>query len=655
MQPLSARDPRNIRTGLRIPDEFYCDPAYVLHALDATTGKELWANEQAGFTPQTDIVRGVYYAGKYWLVYHPTSGRFVNAKDRAARGKLSTDGTRNARKVVAFSAADGRRLFECPLGEGMAGVSFSGGTVYGASQHSSRGGLSAVDAETGELKWKVGGYFKCSPITSAVNAVFARSSIARSLDVRPWNRSKDAKSLRWYDIAGYRPNCTYPGIPANGMLYIQGPGCNCPFPVRTNSAMIQGKPAPKDPTGRLVKGAAFGRKIAPSPDKHPWRTWRANARRSAVSTGPVGDPGSFRKFWTVKLNGELTPAVAAGGMVYVGSTDGRVRAIDAATGKTRWRYFAKGRVAKSLWLWRGRLYFGDDGGWVHCLRADSGELIWRFRAAPARERVVSYGRYASRWPVRGGVLVAPTAGADPANATLYCSVGFFPTEGCYSYALDARTGKVRWETTHRGFTPRGPMAMGPGRLYAPSGWGPPFAVKLDDKKHTFRQIRQSGSGTSFTGADGMSVTEPSDEVLMRQTTAKYVHWRGNFKIKAADPALPIVTAKSIYLHGRYLSAQRREAFAISINGRLYRKDSRWSPDIVRWKAWKGIPMTAIAKAGGTIFTGGPGRALATDAATGRRVWSARSPGAVTDLAFSQGRLLAVTDSAQVLCFAPAAR
>jgi len=63
----------------------------------------------------------------------------------------------------------------------------------------------------------------------------------------------------------------------------------------------------------------------------------------------------------------------------------------------------------------------------------------------------------------------------------------------------------------------------------------------------------------------------------------------------------------------------------------------------------------IIKAGGTIFTGGPGRALATDAATGRRVWSARSPGAVTDLAFSQGRLLAVTDSAQVLCFAPAAR
>jgi len=634
---------------------FYCDPGYGLHALDANTGKEIWANEQAGFAPKVDIVRGAYYAGKYWLVYHPTSGRFVNTKGRAARAKLSSDSTRNAREVAAFSAADGRRLFECPLGKGIAGVSFSGGTVYGASQHSSRGRLSAVDAETGTLKWTVGAYFKCSPITSAVNAVFARSYVARCLDVRPWNRSKDAKSLRWYDITGYRSTCTYPGIPANGMLYIQGPGCNCPHPVRANSAMVQGRPAPKDPTGRLVKGPAFGRDIAPPTDKHPWRTWRANARRSAVSAEPVADPGAFKKLWTVKLGGDLSPVAAAGGTVYVGSTDGLVRAIDAATGKAKWRYFAKGRVAKSLWLWRGRLYFGDDGGWVHCVRADSGELIWRFRGAPARERVVSYGRYASRWPVRGGVLVAPAAGADPGGATLYCSVGFFPTEGCYSHALDARTGEVRWETTHRGFTPRGPMAMGGGRLYAPSGWGPPFAVRLDDKQHTFRQIRQSGSATSFTGADGMSVTEPADEVLMRQTTAKYVHWRGTFVIKAADPALPIVTAESIYLHGRYLSAQRREAFAISPNGRLYRKDSRWSPDIVRWQAWKGIPMTAIAKAGGTIFTGGSDAVFVTADADGKEMCRVPVPGEVESLAFNGGRLFAVCKGGQLVCLGPAAR
>jgi len=634
---------------------YYCDPGYGLHALDANTGKEIWANKQAGFARKVDIVRGAYYAGKYWLVYHPTSGRFVNTKGREAMAKLASDGTRNARKVVAFSAAAGRRLFECSLGKDIAGVSFSGGTLYGASQHHSRGRLSAVDAETGKLKWAVGAYFKCSPITSAVNAVFARSGVARCLDVRAWNQSGDAKSLRWYDISGYRPTCTYPGIPANGLLYIQGPGCNCPYPVRANAAMVQGRPAPRDPTGRLVKGPAFGRDVAAPTDKHPWRTWRADARRSGVSTEPVAKAGAFQKRWTVGLGGELTPVAAAGGTVYVGSTDGRVRALDAASGKDKWRYFAKGRVTDSIWLWRGRLYVGDDDGWVHCLRADSGELIWRFRAAPARERIVSYGRYASRWPVRGGVLIGPEIGSDAGEDTLYCSVGFFPTEGCYTCALDARTGEVRWEQTHRGFTPRGPMALGGGRLYAPSGWGPPFAVRLDDKRHVFRQVRQFGAATQFTGADGMSVTEPDDEVLMRQTPIQYVHWRGNFTMKGANPALPIVTDDTIYLRGRYLSAERRKAFAISKNGKLYRKDSRWSPDIVRWRAWKGIGMDAIVKARGAIFTGGAKAVFVTADTDGKEVCRVPVPGQVQSLAFNGGRLFAVCQGGQLVCLDSAGR
>ena len=629
---------------------FYCDPGYGLHALDAETGKEIWANPQTGWTPEVDVVRGAYYAGKYWLVYHPASGRFVHAKGREALNRLASDETRNARRMAAFSAADGRRLFECQLGEGIAGVSFSGDTVYGASQHNSRGVLSAVDVETGERKWMVGAYFKCSPITSSVNAVFARSSVARCLDVRPWNQSRDAKSLRWYDLDGYRSTCTYPGIPANGMLYIQGPGCNCPFPVRANSAMVQGSPAVKDPAGRLVKGAAFDGEVPAPTDKHPWRTWRADARRSGVSAEPFAKAGPLKELWTVQLGGELTPVAAAGGTVYVGSTDGWVRALEAATGNDRWRYYANGRVAESLWLWRGRVYFGDDDGWVHCLRADSGELIWRFRAAPAIERVVSYGRYASRWPVRGGVLIAPAGGADPDGATLYCSVGFFPTEGCHTCALDARTGEILWEQAHRGFTPRGPMALGGGQLVAPSGWGPPFATRLDDPRHAFRQIRQTGAATQFTGADAMSVVEPDNEVLMRQTTAEYVHWRGNLRIKTDNPALPVVTADSIYLRDRFLSAEQRQAFAISSNGKLIRKDSRWSPDIVRWRAWKGIPMSAIAKVGGVIFTGGSEAVFATADADGRQLGSAAVPGEVESLAFNGGRLFAVCQGGRLVCF-----
>ena len=139
---------------------------------------------------------------------------------------------------------------------------------------------------------------------------------------------------------------------------------------------------------------------------------------------------------------------------------------------------------------------------------------------------------------------------------------------------------------------------------------------------------------------------------MRATPTSYVHWRGNFVSRRTNPVLPVVTSDTIYLRGKYLSAEKRDQFRIGPNGRLRRTDSRWAPKIVRWRAWAGVPMTAICKTADTVFTGAADGVFATAADDGRQLWSAPVPGRVTDLAFNGGRLFVACEGGRLLCFGP---
>jgi serine/threonine-protein kinase len=65
---------------------------------------------------------------------------------------------------------------------------------------------------------------------------------------------------------------------------------------------------------------------------------------------------------------ESSPAVA-GGVVYVGSTDNYVYALDASTGDLRWRYQTGHRVESSPTVAGGVVYVGSTDNYVYALLA----------------------------------------------------------------------------------------------------------------------------------------------------------------------------------------------------------------------------------------------------------------------------------------------
>jgi outer membrane protein assembly factor BamB len=296
----------------------------------------------------------------------------------------------------------------------------------------------------------------------------------------------------------------------------------------------------------------------------------------------------------------------------------------------------------------------DDDGGVSCLRADKGEPIWEYRAALGRERIVGYGGFMSRWPARTGVLIH--------EGTAYFAAGFFPDEGTAVYAVDARTGEPRWEkgfnTAHKGsrtagFVPDGAMALANNRLYVPSGSGMPWQVELDKPEH-------NATFTPGYHVKGHQIMVDGKDLLAVTPGLQYVH-HVHYVDGEAEQLLPVVTKDTIYLlnqgtesKGYYLTAGKREAYELTQKRTAVyavKKDaSRPAGQHFRWKAWKNVPMTCLIEASGTLFSGGPGKVYATDAAEGKELWSAAVPGVVEDLAFHDGRLFIVCDTGSILCF-----
>jgi outer membrane protein assembly factor BamB len=83
--------------------------------------------------------------------------------------------------------------------------------------------------------------------------------------------------------------------------------------------------------------------------------------------------------WSYTTGGfvESSPAVA-GGVVYVGSFDGNVYALSAATGAKLWSFTTGGFVVSSPAVADGVVYVGSGDGNVYALNAATGAKLWSF-------------------------------------------------------------------------------------------------------------------------------------------------------------------------------------------------------------------------------------------------------------------------------------
>lgn len=272
-----------------------------------------------------------------------------------------------------------------------------------------------------------------------------------------------------------RPSCQDGVIPANGMLYIGPWLCDCNLSLMGAVGLCSAGDFKFDyeatESERLETGETSISNLTPlEVSPVDWPTYRSNNSRNAASQAMV--PKEVSKIWEFKQQYESKPTAptAAGGLIFIGGEDCKVRAIDAATGTMKWCFLTAGPILQSPTIWNGRAYVGSGDGYIYCLDAAAGNLLWRFRAAPIERRIMMYGSLCSTWPVNTGVVVE--------NGVAYAGAGIIDYDGTYVYALDALTGEIKWQNNssghldnelRKGISAQGILTIADGKLWMPGG------------------------------------------------------------------------------------------------------------------------------------------------------------------------------------------
>ena len=145
--------------------------------------------------------------------------------------------------------------------------------------------------------------------------------------------------------------------------------------------------------------------------------------------------------WKFETAGRVisTPAVV-GDLVYVGSTDGALYAVNRADGTQRWKFETEGPIASSPAVSDGMVYVSSLDGNIYAVDIASGTVRWAF-ATQGERRFTAPGIHGAiprteRMPDPFDVfLSSPTV----VQGTIYIGSG-----DQHVYALDAATGALKW-------------------------------------------------------------------------------------------------------------------------------------------------------------------------------------------------------------------
>ena len=147
-------------------------------------------------------------------------------------------------------------------------------------------------------------------------------------------------------------------------------------------------------------------------------------------------PLSGMPLWNFTTGGLVTAAPAvANGVVYFGSYDHNVYALNASTGAEKWSFPTESVVASSPAVADGKVFVGSFDNNTYALNADTGALIWK---------------------VETGYDQCVQASPAVANGVIYTG-GAFDNK---LYALDAATGNQKWAFTANGGITTAPAVIG---------------------------------------------------------------------------------------------------------------------------------------------------------------------------------------------------
>ena len=292
---------------------------------------------------------------------------------------------------------------------------------------------------------------------------------------------------------------------------------------------------------------------------------------------------------------EATPLVVDG-IMYTTTTWNILKALDAATGKVLWTYDPKlprytirytccGPTNRGAAVWKGRVYFGTIDGRLIAVDAATGKLAWQVQTtdptkaysitgAPrvVKDKVI-IGNSGAEFGVRGYVTAYDAATGE--QAWRFWIVPGNPADGFESPAMEmaARTWHGEWWTKGGGGTAWDSFSYDPelDLLYIGTGNGAPWsrdlrspgggdnlflcsivAVRPDDGKYVWHYQAVPGENWDYNAVQQMTLVDLTIDGKPRKVLMQagkngffYVLDRTNGKLISANNFVPVSWASHI--------------------------------------------------------------------------------------------------------------
>jgi eukaryotic-like serine/threonine-protein kinase len=290
--------------------------------------------------------------------------------------------------------------------------------------------------------------------------------------------------------------------------------------------------------------------------------------------------------WSFRA-GYATPPVVANGLVYVGSNDGKVYALDASTGAKVWSFRTSGSFYGPA-VANGVVYVASSNHYMYALDASTGTKLWRHKGGYSSLAVADGVVYLAAWSHR-------------------------------VYALDASTGAELWRSRTGALIESCP-AVSDGAVYVVIGSYPARVWALDAttggklwRVNTYLDALSSpavANGVVYLGAS--LFTEGHVLAFNASTGARLWDFRDDYgEMRYSSPAV----ANGVVYVG-------------DDGGNVYALDA--STGAKRWTFPTGTYIeSSAAVANGVVYVGATdGTVFALDASTGAKVWSYKTGGSI---------------------------
>ncbi|WP_158086475.1 PQQ-binding-like beta-propeller repeat protein [Streptomyces phaeoluteigriseus] len=305
-------------------------------------------------------------------------------------------------------------------------------------------------------------------------------------------------------------------------------------------------------------------------------TYRSGANRLGSYDEPIRRPVEWRP-WNASLKGTPTGCTFSRARLFCASKEGRVVALNAATGAVVWSSSNLGRIKRGPTAYGGLLYVASDTGRLAALSQETGRTIW------ATELL--------------GAATMPAVVGD----VVYTSSG-----GGRIYAIDAKTGNKKWSISVE-FVPS-IVSVISGKVYFTGRDGSVAAAST-----------QSGSLVWKTRLQGRDSTGQSARCGTPAVTASHLYCTANdgtiyaFSVRDGKRQW---TYKMQAEGDRTVSVQGDDVYGADSSGRVYALDARTG--MKRWsEAVPGGVVIPPLLVGRELYLGtGSGHLVVLDPSTG---------------------------------------